>query len=70
MEQDEVITKMTPAAFDEVFWSECKNTKTYKEAFNKANDYHLENYGSYRYSCWNSYRITKSRRFDIRYSKR
>lgn len=47
---------LKPTEFRELFFSYCTNDRTYKEAFDLANEYHMEQYGEYRYSDYDSFR--------------
>lgn len=54
---------LSPEAFDDVFTSFIKESRTHEEAYCKAEEYHLKIFSSTKYSGYESFRVSKSRRF-------
>jgi len=57
-----IIALLNPDGFDERFWHEAAETKTYKEAYEKVEKEYLEHFKKRKYSDYNSYRNCRDRR--------
>ncbi len=54
--------QMTASAFSEWFGTELNQEETYEQTFDRINDEHEDTYGSPRYSCYDSFRVTRDRK--------
>jgi hypothetical protein len=55
-------TMQTFEGFLKVYEGFVKISKTYKEAFDRANDQHMRIFGLYRYSDYKSFTVVKTRK--------
>tara|TARA_R100001440_G_scaffold74743_2_gene100558 strand:+ start:681 stop:887 length:207 start_codon:yes stop_codon:yes gene_type:complete len=57
-----IIALLTPEGFDERFWSEASNTKTYKQAYENVEKDFEKYFQRRKYSDYNSYRNCRDKR--------
>lgn len=57
-----ILKLRTPTGFDELFEQEISRHRTHKEAFQVLNDEFEEAFGEPRYTSYDSYRISRSKR--------
>jgi hypothetical protein len=55
---------LTATGFDEVFYACMSSSHTNKEAYEKAEQIHVQYFGKTKYSDYDSYLASKSRRFN------
>lgn len=53
---------MTAEGFDDLFFEKLKDSRTHVEAYDKAEQKHFETFGHNKYSDFDSFRISKSKR--------
>jgi hypothetical protein len=58
----EIIALISPEGFERKFFKNCKDSKTYIEAYEKTEKEYSEYFGRRRYSCYDSFRVSKNKR--------
>lgn len=57
-----ILTLLTPSGFDERFWDNAAQCKTYKLAYEKLEEEYETYFGRRKYSDYNSFRNCRDRR--------
>jgi len=57
-----ILALLSPNGFDERFWKNSKDSKTYMEAYEKTEIEHEKHFGKRKYSDYNSFRGARDKR--------
>ena len=57
-----ILALLSPNGFDERFWKNSKDSKTYMEAYEKTEIEHEKHFGKRKYSDYNSYTTSRNKR--------
>ena len=57
-----ILALLSPTGFDERFWKNAKDFKTYKEAYEKTEQEFEKHFGKRKYSDYNSYTTSRNKR--------
>ena len=57
-----ILALLTPNGFDDRFWKNAKETKTYVEAYEKTEIEYEKHFGKRKYSDYNSYTTSRNKR--------
>jgi len=54
--------QMTFWGFNKLFEKNLKHAKTYVEAYEQTETYHSQHFGDRRFSCYDSFRVSRNRK--------
>lgn len=63
----DILILLSAKGFEEKFHKNCKDTKTYVQAYEKTEKEYEEHFGKRRYSSYDSFRVVMNRK--IKYKK-
>ena len=66
----EILVLLSPRGFEERFHKNCKECKTYTEAYEKTESEYEEYFGKKRYASYDSFRVVMQRKMKQSYKKK
>jgi len=59
----EILALLSPSGFEKRFYKNCKTAKNYETAYEITETEYETNFGKRRYSSYDSFRVTKNRKY-------